>query len=169
LAQAGCMAITIVVTGRRTAVFKTCGFVAIILVCWSALFEYFALTGRGELLWKTLVTYPRFYSGSAVANIVASLNPQKWWRSSLLSLWPAVVLCIVACLTHWRDPSHRRLAILLIAMLVGSWTAIAAPGKWLDHYFQLLMPPLCIGAGIARAGCTRSSGHLLAAGSVAVD
>jgi hypothetical protein len=168
LTPAICVAVAIALTTKRGPVRSACAFVAIILICWTALFGYFALTNRNELLWTTLVTYPRFYSGNSLVNILASVNPQKWFRPSLMSLWPALALCLVTCIALGRDPALRRILVLLVAMLVGSWIAVAAPGKWLDHYFQLLMPPLCVGGGIAAARLWSSRFHFRALAGLAV-
>ena len=76
---------------------------------------------------------------------------------------PGLVLGLV---TRWSRP-----VLLLAAWLVIVPAAIAAPGKFYPHYYQLWLPPLCIAAGwsLAALGArTRLPTAVTAAGGAAV-
>ncbi|HEY7089143.1 MAG TPA: hypothetical protein VH518_13695 [Tepidisphaeraceae bacterium] len=140
---------------RRRAIAQSIAMLSTIALCWLALFAWFAFTGRAWLFGQTLVSYSRFYSGNPLTNLAGTFTRSAWISAPLLALWPAATLTIVALVLCWRDADdarRRRFAILLLAMLVGSWIAVAAPGHWNAHYFQLLFPAVCVGAGVGSAG-----------------
>jgi hypothetical protein len=48
-------------------------------------------------------------------------------------------------------PQQRRAARPILAWLVGAAVAVVAPNKFWDHYFLILLPPLCLLAGLGLA------------------
>jgi hypothetical protein len=125
-----------------------------IALVWTALATWFALTGRAWLLWQTVVVYSRDYAGNTLWNITAApFLPSSWTQAPLRATVPAAAFTAIAIVVLMRDPDHarRRFGLLLLAMLVGTWLAVAVPGKWLGHYFQLSSPALAVGAGAAAA------------------
>ena len=85
---------------------------------------------------------PRAYSGGMIANLAASLLPQKMFSQYLLFALPALALTILA---PFRVPWRERL--MLIGLLLGTHLAVALPGQFHWHYYQLWFVPLSIGAG----------------------
>ena len=112
---------------------------------WAALTGYFAVTGRYSVFYDAMVTYNRYYSGDLRANLFAPINGgTEFLMDFMVPL--AVVGSVGLVLTFFKN---RRLAGLLAAYLVSSWIAIALPGRFSVHYFQLWLPPLVVGAGWA--------------------
>jgi hypothetical protein len=124
------------------------------VLAWMAIGGGFALTGTFEDFWLTVFVHSRHYSGSLTANLVESVS---WGR--VVSMSAMRVLILLALLTTLGLPGFRRdsaggLRLLLAAWLVGTHIAVAAPGHFWPHYYQLWLPPLAVGAGwgVARLG-----------------
>jgi hypothetical protein len=114
------------------------------LLGWSAVFGYFALTDRFEIFWETMITYNRYYSGNLFLNIIAPLRGKAVLLIDVLK--PLVVLAVIGpVLTLWVN---RRTGALLIAFIIATWIAIAMPGQFYSHYYQLWLPPLILGTSI---------------------
>ncbi|HEV2292584.1 MAG TPA: glycosyltransferase family 39 protein [Tepidisphaeraceae bacterium] len=127
------------------------------LLCWGAIFTYFAATGRAWLTWQTLFVNPRAYSGSMLENVLRtwSAGPIMWKFMSFMT--PAAVLTVIAALSGARA-APRRAWLLLGALAIGTFLAVALPGSFLYHYFQLWFVPLAIGAGWGAAALPRLPG-----------
>jgi 4-amino-4-deoxy-L-arabinose transferase-like glycosyltransferase len=112
---------------------------------WILMFGYFAATNRFELFYKTIVSYNSHYSGNILANIVAPLQG----RSELfLDFMNPLAVCIIIGLI-FTFIYNRRQAALLAAFAASTWIAIALPGRFYPHYFQLWVPPLIVGSSWA--------------------
>jgi hypothetical protein len=122
---------------------------SVVGLVWVGVMAYFAATGRAWLAWQTFFVAPRAYSGGMVNNLVASLTPGRMFSTHLLFAFPAMALTVVALITHAR----RR---LLVGLLVGTHLAVALPGQFFPHYYQLWFVPLAIGAGWGAAALPRS-------------
>ena len=115
---------------------------AMIVLVWCAVLGYFAITGRAWLAWQTFVVAPRAYSGGMMNNLAASFLPQRMISPALVFALPALTLTIIGALT-----AQGRRWILLAGLLVGVHLAVALPGQFFPHYYQLWFVPLSIGAG----------------------
>lgn len=112
---------------------------------WVSLVVYFAVTGRFSLFYDSMVSYNRFYSGDLAANLVAPIHGgADFLMDFMVPL--AVAGAAGAVLTYLRDRSR---GALLTAYMASSWIAIALPGRFSVHYFQLWLPPLVVGTGWA--------------------
>jgi hypothetical protein len=56
------------------------------------------------------------------------------------------------------DPAARRAARLVLPWLAAAVIAMASPGKFYDHYFLILLPPLCL---LAAFGLTAALQHVV--------
>lgn len=106
---------------------------------WLLMFGYFAATDRYELFYKSIIAYNRFYVGDMWANLM-SLPKTLSFLQDFINL-PTVL--VVAGIVFFLVYGRRRLA-LLAAYAGSSWIAIALPGFFAVHYFQLGLPPLII-------------------------
>jgi 4-amino-4-deoxy-L-arabinose transferase-like glycosyltransferase len=126
---------------RKQAIADACLIGAIGLAVWAIVFGYFALTGRFEIFWETIITYNRYYSGNPLSNLVV---PLKGGAEILIDvLRPLAVFALIgSILTMWVS---RRAAALMAAFIISTWIAVALPGPFYPHYYQLWLPPLVIG------------------------
>ncbi len=112
------------------------------VVGWIATFGYFAATNRYQIFYESVITYNRFYAGNMWMNILAPLNHQAELFPDFINLLALFGFAgIIFTFFH-----NRRQAILLTAFIAATWIAIALPGRFSVHYFQLWLPPLIIGA-----------------------
>ena len=116
------------------------------MLAWAALFGYFALTGRAWLFAQTMFVHPRWYQGDVIANLAASLAPANLFGPDVRSLLPLALAALLALLPRSAG-APRRPGRLLAAAAVGTHLAVAWPGQFHDHYYQLWLPVLCVAAG----------------------
>ena len=136
----------------------------------AAVAAYFAATGRWTDLWATLVVHNRFYAGPLLPNLSDGLRPPRLFPPFLRDVSPLLVVILPGLLLGLVTRWSRRVA-LLAAWVVTVPVAVAAPGKFYPHYYQLWLPPLCIAAGwsLAAFGArTRLPTAVTAAGGAAV-
>ncbi len=50
--------------------------------------------------------------------------------------------------------------VMVIAYMLSAWIVVALPGHFWAHYYQLMLPPLCIGGGWCAAAILQSKGRL---------
>jgi hypothetical protein len=136
----------------------------------AAVAAYFAATGRGTDLWSTLVVHNRYYAGPLLPNLREGLRPARLFPPFLYDVRPLLVAVLPGVLLALVTPWSRRVA-LLAAWAATVPVAVAAPGKFYPHYYQLWLPPLCIAAGwslAALAARSRRPALVSAAGGAAV-
>jgi hypothetical protein len=121
---------------------------------------YFVVTDRGEALHAAVVTSGAAYAGDLWQNILDALTfrPVIGDRIPLmlvLALGPWATIALLSVL----DRARRRSWLLLGSFAFGSLLAVGLPGRFYAHYFQLLLPPLCLGVGwlAGLAGAARSA------------
>lgn len=125
---------------------------------WLLVSGYFAATGRFEIFREVMTGVSLDYAAAddvsfaderpgAVAviarNIVAPLRGEAEFLVNMLNPL-AVVAALGGMVGIFRNP---RPWAFLLAFGLAAWIAIALPGQFYDHYYQLLLPPLIIGAG----------------------
>lgn len=118
---------------------------AIGMAGWIAAFGYFAATDRLEVFYRTIVSYNSYYSGNLLTNIFAPLQGRSELFLDFMN--PLVGLSLVGLIVTFIH--NRRQSALLAAFAASTWIAIAIPGHFYVHYFQLWLPPLIIGASWA--------------------
>jgi hypothetical protein len=117
---------------------------------WLAIFAYFGLTGRLEIFFDSMVTYNLYYSSGALLSILNGV-PYLLGDSKLAFVGrfaPALLFVLAAYFLGRRRLSERN-SRLFIAYLVSTYIAVAMPGRFYSHYFQLWLPPFAIGIGWA--------------------
>lgn len=118
---------------------------AVGFLSWAALFVYFGATGRFELFYKTIVSYNSHYSGNLLTNMIAPFHGRTEFFPDFLN--PVAALAFAGIIFTFIH--NRRLGAMLAAFAASTWIAIALPGHFYQHYFQLWLPPLIVGAGWA--------------------
>lgn len=116
-----------------------------IVVAWVAIALYFAAQGRFGAFYYANVTYNQAYSGDLWSNIQAGLQPQRLAPAFTLILIPLLLLCVCGAAIGARTDRRSRW-IALVCYLAAVPVAIALPGQFFAHYYQLWIPPLCVGA-----------------------
>lgn len=131
---------------RKKALANALVISAVGAVSWIFLFCYFAATNRLEVFYKTIISYNSYYSGNIWDNIFgALLNGRAELLIDLLN--PLALAAIIGSIITLI--LNRRHFAMLTAFIVSSWIAIALPGRFYGHYYQLWLPPLIIGASWA--------------------
>jgi 4-amino-4-deoxy-L-arabinose transferase-like glycosyltransferase len=71
----------------------------------------------------------------------------------LVQIWLPVVLGGWAAVSYLREPTSRErpFVLAMVAWLLAESAAVIAPWKFYNHYFLILLPPLCILSGLALA------------------
>jgi hypothetical protein len=134
-------------------------------ICLAATLGYFAVTGRFQAFWEVLVVAGADYATHAWQGTLARLARSPiagYWI--LLGVAVAVVPWLVLAAVVWLDRDQRRSWVLLGGYAFSALTAVALPGNFYAHYFQLLVPPLCLGLGwLAALFAQRAHGVLATA------
>lgn len=128
---------------RRRAVADTALVAAVGAGAWIATFVSFAAAGHLPDAWDAIVTFNRHYAGSLLSSLVSL--PGNLLPDEGAVLLPLVLACLWGIVAG--RPRLRRDVVLLLAFGIGTAIAIALPGRFHVHYYQLWIPVLCIGAG----------------------
>ena len=144
---------------RRAALLQAATAGLIGVLAWLALYGYFALTGRAWIFTQTMFVHARWYGGNPLYNLAKSFKPAQLFPADLRFVVPLVIAALIAVVLRAADERVRR-GRLLAAAAVGTHLAVAWPGQFFAHYYQLWLPVLCIagGWGIARLGVRTRSG-----------
>jgi len=135
---------------RRRALIDVAVLGSVGAVAWLGTFAYFAAVGRFGDFYQAVFVYNRFYSGSVPRNLVAALAPETLVPGILLIAAPVAVLTLAGGVRA-AIAGPGRPWVYLAALLVGTELAIALPGQFYPHYYQLWLPSLSVGAGCALA------------------
>ena len=149
IAQIAFVAITYLVwpvAGSRKKAFRAVAIFAVTgAVAWGAVFAYFAIQGHYQAFVDAVFTYNRWYS----ANV---------WQKNF-NVAPFIIssdgLSVLGCIGGLAAVGlilgaifgPRPFWALLVAFAIGAQIAVLLPGWFFQHYYQLWLPPLVIGAG----------------------
>ncbi len=129
-----------------------------VLFGWVVVISYFSITGRFVAFWRALFEFSYYYattwknlnsgpmvakSTSMIGNLVAGLSPERALPSKIDFLLPLFLLSFTAALFNLRK--ERRPWTMFAVLLISTFITISIPGKFYSHYYQLWLPPLCIG------------------------
>jgi len=143
--------------GRRRALADGALIVAIGVATWMFVVGYFALTRRLADFAGAVFTYNGFYADTLVWNLLQGLAPWNLLPGAMVSLLPLVTVSLLGLtLVRWNQVPRE--TVLLLAMAASVLVAIAAPGKFYAHYYQLWLPVVAVGAAWALAALDRLAG-----------
>ena len=117
------------------------------IAIWAGVFAYFFARGSGAAFFDGVFAYNRYYSSNL--SHLALHNVRGWASLSadlLLLMIPVAALTAVGII-QGAIVSRERHWILLFVYIISSEIAVLLPGWPFAHYYQLLLPPLAIGAG----------------------
>lgn len=145
-------------SGVRRALAQVGVLAAIGAAAWAATFGYFAGVGRYQDFWDAVFVFNRAYAGNIGGNLIEGLTPKYILPGYLHMGLPLLTLtCVGAALAGFKRPSRR--SLLLLAWFAATILAVALPGQFHPHYFQLWLPPLCVGAGWGLARLAEIAGE----------
>ena len=145
------LAIAYIATSRKEA--RTKAWIDILMIgatgiaIWAAVFAYFFARGSGVAFIDGVFAYNLYYSSNP--SHLALRDVQGWTSISadvLLVALPVALLAVIG-FVHGVIFSRQRHWILLVVYIVSSEVAVLLPGWPFAHYYQLVLPPLAIGAG----------------------
>ena len=114
-----------------------------ITLVWIVTFALFAAFGTFSEFYEAVFTFNQSYSsksGGIVHNTIFFFtNAKAFFHSGLAEVWPLALLSFLWIFTSRRDYNGvGRWFFLLI--IFGVLVEIASPGKYFQHYYQLLLP-----------------------------
>jgi len=139
----------------KSSVWNTILACGVIAAIWAGVVGYFLLVGRFNDFYSALFRQNAAYAGSLGANLLHSIQP-KHLLLNISMVWAIAPVALVA-LWLMSGARHRgdRPWSLLIAYAASAWIAVALPSYFWGHYYQLLIPPFCIGGAWAIEGMFR--------------
>jgi hypothetical protein len=124
-------------------------------LCWGAYLMWLRHDGTFAAFWEANFDFNRAYSKAAgsfgiFANLLGGItSPPSNGHWTLFWIVPLYLLS-VALLCAAGNGISRRAKWLLASTFAGSFFAMAAPGNYFPHYFQLLLPGLCVSVAVLR-------------------
>jgi hypothetical protein len=138
--------------GKLNAGLKTGIVMATGATVWFGVFGYFAATGRFDVFYDTIIRYGGYYTESRgrslCGNIIEGFSESRFFARPMQSLWAPLIFAVIGIIGGLIH-SERRKRTLLFAFLTAAPFAVALPGRFYPHYYQLWLVPICIGAGWA--------------------
>lgn len=142
---------------------------AVFCFWWGATFLYFSMTGRLGIFFQTVVGFCLYYADSAnyqystsiLGNLIRGFSPENILPPSAFFLIPLVLLSLIGLGANLGK--GRRPWILYLALLPAVYVVIAIPGKFWNHYYQIWLPVLCLGAAWALEWMAREKSLVLSA------
>jgi 4-amino-4-deoxy-L-arabinose transferase-like glycosyltransferase len=130
-------------------------------VAWVATLGYFAVVGHFADFYQAVFAYNQFYSvhnprgtESILTNLGEGFRLDVLFPSVLLNALPLALFSLVGGV-RGAMAGPGRPWLLLLAYGIGAQLAVALPGRYYPHYYQLWLPPLTIGAGWALGSFVR--------------
>ena len=121
---------------------------------------YFAVMGRFVDFWEHVVLFSLYWPASQGAGVASSLESHNLFSPAMYAVVPlAVVAALGFFLGVWRKPT--RAGVLLVAYAFSVQVAIALPGTFFPHYYQLWLPVLAVGAAWTLARIRALMGEMI--------
>lgn len=118
-----------------------------VILSWALVAAYFGLTHRFKDFYDAVFVYNRFYSGNIKQNLLTLFTLNSLLPTFFIGLIPLILLTLASIVLGIRK--ERSTGVLLLSYLIGAQVAIGLPGQYFPHYYQLILPPMLIGAGWA--------------------
>jgi 4-amino-4-deoxy-L-arabinose transferase-like glycosyltransferase len=128
---------------RRRAFGQMCLVMATIALVWIAVLAWLAAQGSLAIALQILFVYPREYAalsgGGMFSNVVAGFG---WSRLApdFFAVQAGMVFLCVAALAIQLGSADRAIARIMLAWMIGIFVAVALPGNFYPHYYQLWLP-----------------------------
>jgi len=133
---------------------------AIGIAAWGAVAGYFLLTGGFEDFYRDVFSRNIGYAGDILTNVAGPLRHPARPLAAVFNRLPKPLILlslpsvIGLALSRRKDGIPWRQWMLLVAFGIATYLAVAMPGKFFPHYFQLCLPLLavCGGLGVVALG-----------------
>jgi len=112
---------------------------------------YFWARGHLDAFLDFMVRYNSAYAGSLAGNLLHSMTLEALFPQCMWITLTVVIACFFG-LVHGAMRRQSAPVAGLIALMVGTQIAVALPGRFFPHYYQLWFPWLMLGTGFALAG-----------------
>jgi len=119
------------------------------VAAWFGVAGLFAAAGDLQPFEEAVFTYNRAYAGSPVANVVRGLRPSRLLPTYLRPALGLITVAVLGLVAGAR--SFRRAWVVIGGWALGTALAVALPGYFWPHYYQLWLPVIAVGAGLAMA------------------
>jgi hypothetical protein len=123
-------------------------------VAWAAVFGYFAITDRFQAFYNTIFTYGRYYAqsrgGNLMDNITEGFSQKRLFSPTMQNVIVMAVLA-GAGIAYGLWTGVRKKWLLFLGFALAAPFAVALPGRFYAHYYQLWLCPLVVGTGWALA------------------
>ena len=152
---------------RRRALADVLMIAGVGAVVWLGTSAYFAARGHFSDFYQAVFAYNRYYSSRYVVDdntltsqnlmiiLVKSFLPDALFPEVLVLAAPLAVFTLAGGV-RGAISGPRRPWLLLLGLAIGTHLAVALPGQWRPHYYQLWLPVLAVGAGWAVASAIPS-------------
>jgi hypothetical protein len=135
-----------------------------IVLTWGAVLALLAVQGSLDSALQILFVYPREYAQLSGGSITTNLLVGFEWAQLLPDFFTAqgwlAALCIVVLLAQLLGAARARAGVML-AWACGTFVAVALPGHFFPHYYQLWLPWLAFALALVveqASHLTRSAG-----------
>jgi 4-amino-4-deoxy-L-arabinose transferase-like glycosyltransferase len=137
------------VGARRRAIAQGAIVGAVVVSAWGMVVLYFAATGRFDDFWSTVIEFNRTYAGGLRANLAEAFVFSQLFAPEFLAVLPLIVLTGAGAYCGFSRA--RPFWAMIGAYAIGTMLAVALPGRFAPHYYQLWLPLLAVGGacGIA--------------------
>lgn len=148
----------LITSEHRMRALRDVGIVAAVgIVGWLLTFGYFAATGRGERFYDAVIVYNRHYAGGMVKNILAPLYGNAELFIDVIG--PLAAFAAILCIPLFFTERRRWIAAVLY--VCAAWVAIALPGRFSVHYYQLWLPAFIITIAWGIGSLLRSENRMI--------
>ncbi len=118
-------------------------------ILWTAVFLYFAVQGRFPEFWESVFVFNANYSGSIFSNVWTFItSPVLVFHEAYLDVWFLVISALAWIFVSKKEygpgQSGRLTRGFFILLFIGVLVEVASPGKYFNHYYQLMIPIFCI-------------------------
>jgi hypothetical protein len=128
---------------RRQALGQMGLVMATIALAWTAVLAWLAAQGSLAISLQILFVYPREYAalsgGGMFSNVLAGLG---WSRLApdFFAVQAGLIFLCAATLAVQLGSANRAIARVMLAWMLGIFVAVALPGHFYPHYYQLWLP-----------------------------
>ena len=139
---------------RRAGIVQSLFMAGVIVLGWGLVFLGYTLKGTLRAFIDLVFVFNRSYAaynGTFTERLVKIFTgtgwPAEFHSGTFLFFFPLAGLALYGLFSAWRR-GESRTVMLLSAYGIGALIAIALPGTFYPHYFQLILPPLILSARI---------------------
>lgn len=112
---------------------------------WSGVILYFGATGRLHNFISWVFLHNQYYAGSIHENVFAF---SKYYAPQMICIVPVFILSLIGVGIGIYSKKYREVGFVIF-VAIGTALAVAMPGKFFPHYYQLWFPILILSSAFA--------------------